>query len=375
MTETTVNMRDAYGNMLGVIRNWHRLEYFRKENAVGYMYLDLDPSQVDPLIFANLQVDYRFEPWRQVGGNVPYLDGETIFFLRKWGYSIDSSGRERFRLECTDANYILASHNCAYSSDDGKAVISSLPAEDAIKTIVDENMGSAATDTTRDLTTYMTIQAVGLTPAGPTVTEYQYSRRQILDVLQDLANYSLKNGTYLVFDIVYVTPSTLQFRTYQNQRGLDHGRDSGDIVTVSRERKNLEEPDLTEDHTDEWTYIYAGGQAEGGGDIIATASNTVEMGLSPFNRREKWLSSNATTSDAVQADADLAVMTYRQKYSLSGRIIDTAGCLDGVHYRWGDRIYAEYRGKGFDAHLDVMHVTIQEGKEIRENRFRSEVPA
>jgi hypothetical protein len=374
MTETTVNMRDAYGNMLGVIRNWHRLEYFRKENAVGYMYLDLDPSQVDPLIFANLQVDYRFEPWRQVGGNVPYLDGETIFFLRKWGYSIDSGGRERFRLECADANYILASHNCAYASDDGMAVISSLPAEDAIKTIVDENMGAAAIDTTRDLTAYMTIQAVGLTPAGPTVTEYQYSRRQILDVLQDLANYSLKNGTYLVFDVVYVTPALLQFRTYQDQRGLDHGSDSGDIVTVSRERKNLEEPDLSEDHSDEWTYIYAGGY-DGDSQVVVTATNAVEMGLSPFNRREKWISSNASTTDAMQSDADLAVMEFRQKNSLSGRIIDTAGCLDGVHYRWGDRIYAEYRGKGFDAHLDVMHVTIQEGKEIRENRFRSEVVA
>jgi hypothetical protein len=80
MAETYILVRDQFGNILTTVRNWHRLEYFRKENTVGYLYLDLDPSQVDPLVFSNLQVDYRLEPWRQVGGNVPYLDGETIFF-------------------------------------------------------------------------------------------------------------------------------------------------------------------------------------------------------------------------------------------------------------------------------------------------------
>jgi hypothetical protein len=375
MAETYILVRDQFGNILTTVRNWHRLEYFRKENTVGYLYLDLDPSQVDPLVFSNLQVDYRLEPWRQVGGNVPYLDGETIFFLRKWGYSIDSQGRERFRLECRDPLYILEGHNCAYSDDDGMATISSLPAEDAIKTIVDEQMGAAAIDTTRDLTTYMTIEAVGLTPAGPTVTEYQYSRRQILSVLQDLADYSLENGTYLIFDIVYVTATLLQFRTYQSQRGVNHGSDSGDIVAISRERKNLEEPELMEDHTDEWTYIYAGGHGDGESQIVKTATNTTELGLSPFNRREKWISSNASTDNAVQADADLGLMTYRPKNVLSGKIIDVPGCLDGIHYRWGDRVYAEYRGKGFNAHLNTMHVTIEEGKETRENHFVSEIPA
>ena len=91
-----------------------------------------------------------------------------------------------------------------------------------MKTIIDANMGSGATDATRDLSSLLTIQkSFSLAPD----IDISYSRRQLLDVLQDIAAYSWKNGTYLTFDIVYTGPGTLEFRTYVGQRGVDHGKD------------------------------------------------------------------------------------------------------------------------------------------------------
>jgi hypothetical protein len=373
-TKSFVFIRDAFGNMLTVVSAWNKLDYKRKENEVGQLTLTLDPSQVDPAIFDQLRVDYRLEVWRQVGGYAPYLDGETIWFLRKWGYKMNARGEEMYTLECRDANYIWGDPGtiAAYDTGNNKAELGPLPADDALKLLAAENRGSTATDTTRDLTAYMTIAGDQSLCSN---IHKQYAWRGILATMQEICADAYKAGEYLVFDTVYTSPTMLEFKTYKNQRGNDHGGASADIVTINRHRMNLEEPELVEDHLDEANYIYATGQGEKGGRILATASLDNAVGQSPFNRREKFVTSDGNTTAKVQAEANAAVMLYRARRRITGRIVDTAGCQDGIHYRWGDIVFVEYRGRGYNAHIDAMHVTLEKGKETRENKFTGSEPA
>jgi hypothetical protein len=371
---TQFYLRDPQGNLLTIFQNLVRAEYARGENKTGYMYLDFDPSSIDATLF---RLDARIEPWRTIGGLAPYLDGETVFFVRKWGWSMDASGREIFRIYAEDANYLLDSRIVAYDSTSAYANSDSTDqGDDLMKGLVRQSLGVDATDTARRINTWLTVAAdLSLAPG---ITK-AFARNLISTVLNEIAAESFQQGTYLVYDIVYTGPTTLEFRTYTTQRGNNHGRTSGQTVVISRERKNFEEPSFVEDHENEITYVYAGGQDTGANREVLTATNTVAVGQSPFNRRELWVDARAVDNPdktkmtaAIQSEANAALQENRARKTLTGRIIDTEGCQDGVHYRYGDIVYAEYRGQGYDAHINMLHVTIEGGRETRENQIRAE---
>lgn len=358
---TQLYIRDAFGTMLTSLSDFVRLEYIRTEGKVGWLQLDLDPSAVDERIW---KLDNRIEPWRQVGVNSPYLDGDTVFFVRQWGWKIDQFGREVYRIKAYDPNFLLQGRIDAYPSGDAQAKITATPADNAIKDIISDNLGATSSDTTRSIATLMTIAAdLNL---GPNIDK-EYSHRVVLDVLQEICENSKQAGTYLTWDIVYTSPTTLEFRTYVGQRGNDHGSTSNQPVIVSRNARNLEEPEAYEDHLEEYNYIYAGGQGDGAGRVIKTASSNNQY-LSPLNRRELWIDARQCELDdsvTAEAEAGLAANAYKQIFS--GRVIDTDGCQYGVHYRYGDIVWAEYRGKGYSAHLSTIHVMVEEGRETFEN--------
>jgi hypothetical protein len=361
---TQIYYRDPAGNLQTIIQNFVSLEYARAENKIGYLNLALDPAQFDTRL---LRENARLEPWRSVGGNSAYLDGESVFFLRNWGYEINSDGSEIIRLECFDGNYLLDAPIVAYAAGSAQAERTN-EIDDMMKSIIRDNLGADATDTARNLgVSVLTVQAD--TSLAPSTTK-SFSRRNVLSVLQELATESLQQGVYLSFDVVYTGSTTLEFRTFTGQRGTNHGKASASPVVISRERKNFEEPKLWERHADERNYIYAGGQGEKAARVIKTASTVDALGI---NRREFWVDARQADVDAaVQADANAALGLYRAKKTLTGKIIDTDGCRDGLHYQYGDKVYAEYRGQGYDAHLDMMHVTIQAGQETRYNQIRAE---
>ncbi len=367
---TQLIVRDPLGNIQSVLSNFSRLEYMRSLNKTGWLQIDFDPARVDTKLF---RLDTRIEPWRTVGATAPYLDGETVYFVRKLGYRIDRSGREVFTVRCLDANMIVDGAIVAYASDTAQASKTD-NCDDMMKAIVRENLGASSTDTTRSLAAYMTVQADLSLCASITK---EFSRRNVGEILRDLANDSfVENGVTLAYDVVYTSPTMLEFRTYANRRGVDHSRTSAQPVIISRERRNLEEPELIEDHETEYTYVYAGGQGIGSARVVKTASAAPSiLSASPFSRRELWVDARNTSTDAaVQSEANVALQYGRYKMSLTGTIVDVEGCLDGVQYRWGDVVYSEYRGIGFDnAHLSAMHATIENGRETRENFLRASI--
>lgn len=363
---TSLYLRDPAGVLQTVYTGYIRLEYARAENKTGWMYAEFDPNTIDTTLF---KLDGRLEPWRQVGANAPYLDGESVFFIRRTGFKVDSTGAELFRVYAEDANTLLDGRIVAYASKSAQAEQTDY-ADDLCKVIVGQNLGSTATDTARSLASYLTIQAEA--SLAPSIT-VAFAWRNVAAVLQDICAMSFQAGTYLVYDVIYTSATTLEFRTYTGQRGINHGKTSAQPVVISRERRNLEQPEWYEDHEAEKTYIYAGGQGVEASRVIKTATNATTSGASPFNRRELFIDARNTSTDAaIQTEANAALQDNRLRRVLTGNLLDTEGCVDGVDYRYGDIVYAEYRGQGFDAHINALHVVITAGVETRTNQIRGE---
>ena len=348
--------RDPYGNLLEVFKKFERLEFARKENEVGVMSLIL-PRSVDKSI---LRADARMEIWRTVGANTK-LVGNTAWFLEDW--DINS---QNMMLTAHDANFLLDGRIVAYAAGSSDAAFSATAADDLMKAIVRSNLTTDAV-AARDISAYLSVDT-NLT-LGQATTK-SFSRRQVLPLLQELAQDSRERGTYLSFDVEYVDSDSLIFKTYSGQRGIDHGRASASPVILSEQFKSLEDAVYSEKHSGEKTFVYAGGQGTESARMVEEAEDTVRSGRSPFGRREAWVDARmCTTSDALQSEARAGLEMGQPEIKLTGRIVDTEGLQFMVHYDFGDITVAEFEDLSLDAHVDTVHVTVENGFESIDNRI------
>lgn len=363
-----VRYRDPTGTPeIATFREFVRVEWSRKENEVGVLDIDLPPIY-DLSLF---KLDGRLEIWREVAGRL-FLEGETIFLLRDWQHATQS-GQKTLHLKGFDANYLLGYdgvgrivpyNDLAYVEKVGHC-------DDLMKAIVRENMGSLALDTTRDLSTYLSVQV----DRGLAASSHKaFAQRDLLGIFQELAAESFQRGTYLVFDIVYTGAAMLEFRTYTGQRGNDHRRTADQPVIINTASKSLEDPVLDFDHSQEVSYVYAGGQSVGDIRAIYPLGDDNRIGMSPFARREQFVDASQTQdADQLETEARTALQAGRPRKVLTGRIVDTDQLLYGLHYGFGDVVVAEYDGYSFDAHLDTIHGVYENGVVTMDNRIRGEL--
>lgn len=363
MTSYLIKLLDPQGTALDDILSFTRLEWARKENDVGVMYLDLPRyTQYEQY----LRKDLRLELQRTIGTKT-YLVGQTQWYLRRWQY-ISQNGLKSVHLTAFDNNYLLSDPEIEYASDSAQAS-KTAAIDDMIKAIVRENQGSLATDTTRDLSTYLSVQAdLTLAPS----TSKAFSRRPMLTVLQELATESFQRGTYLAFDTEYVSSAMMEFRTYAGQRGINHGRTSNNPVIINESRSSLVNPVLDYDYSTELTVVTAGGQGQGADRAIKTVTDPVRLAETPFSRREKFIDTQTARTDlnAIEAEARAALYASRPRVVLTGSIQDTSGLTFGLDYDYGDIVVAEQDTLSFDAHVQAVHVIFEGGKETLDNQIR-----
>ena len=132
---------------------------------------------------------------------------------------------------------------------------------------------------------------------------------------------------------------------------------------------------MFEDHENEITKVYAGGQGQEENRLVETAENTSARYGSPFNLREQFVPDlQYSVSASIQAVADAALQAGRAVKTIDGQIIDVnGGVVDGIHFKYGDLVYAEKRGVEMDAHITTMHVIVENGEEKRENYIKGVV--
>ncbi|MDO8683473.1 MAG: hypothetical protein Q7N50_08330 [Armatimonadota bacterium] len=358
MTTTyEIRLSSDSGTLLATIDRFTGLQYALLANDVSACVVKLT-GDIDKTMFA---VDRRLEIWRQAEGG-PLLQ-EGVWFIRKIKDSTDNNGVRLIEVTGYSPNYLLSSRIVAYNAGSAQAEIVTTALDNMMKTVVLQNLSTGATDTARTIsTTYLGIQQ---SVAAAPVASKAFARRNVLTVLQDLADASRGAGTELYFDMVPIDTVKFEFRTYVNLPGIDHTFPNGNPpVFVGLEFGNLSEPSVELDYSGEYTFVYGAGQGEEDDRVLGNAEDTARSGRSIFARREGFADAREqTTSTGVSSKAYELLAERRPRLRFSGRILSVPGSLYGVHWRHGDRVSAVYYGQQYDALVRSVEVSVTEDGE------------
>jgi len=351
---TTFRLANPLGQHLIEIANYASYDYVLNcaPGGIGVLELEL-PGSFDTSL---LLEDGRIGVWRSIDGRAPYLDNGAIYLIRYL-----DSGPTSTRVRAYHATSLLDRRIIAYSAGSTYTKKAATFADNLIKTFVNENMlaGIVGADrdgveTYADVSAYLTKQAN--LSMGASIAKAA-TRRRLLDVCVDLANASTTAGTYLTFEIIAPTESTLELRTYTTQRGVDRRASTANPVILSELRGNLENAHLVTDYTEAASFIIAGGQGEEINRIIGTAFDSASAGVSPFGRIERFRdASNVSTQAAVDDEADSQLRGARPIIYASGDLVETPGLVRGIDFDLGDMVTAEHpsTAQQYDVRIDMI---------------------
>jgi hypothetical protein len=344
------------------------LGYTLNVGNVGALRLTLPATFDDSLLL----LDGRIGVWRSINGRPPTLDGETVFFIRTWEYT-----EETTTVTAYSANHLRLRRIIDYFAGTSySSKTTPTAAGNLIKSFVSENMlaGIVAADrqgaeTQADISAYVTNQA---NLGDGALLAMQCAWRNLDTVIREVCDASTYAGTYMAADIVAPTETTLQLRTYATVRGVDHRASSPQPVILSPETGSLANCRLIVDRSDEVTFAIAGGADKGTSRLVATASDPIRMAESPFNRIEQFGDyTNISDAAALQDIADAMVRAGRPRIEFAADIVETDGATRGIHYDYGDMLTGAFRNKQYDSRLDVIEAAVGGGGQYSRAKIRS----
>ena len=363
MTEHYLRYMDFAGNLVETITDFALLDYGRSKNEVGILDIKL-PASAFPVFPI---VDGRLEVYRRVGAGAFYLDGETQWLIRKFWYS-GNTRNPTLNIQAFDMLALLTRRSVSYYADTAYTNKTDF-VDDMMKEILDENAGAAVTWPPRNMSPYLTIQADS--SSAPSITK-EFAWRKMLPLFQELAEISHEGGTWLGFDIVKISDTVSQFRTYANHRGNDVSA----FVTVSPENGSLVDAQLVYDYSKEYTVVTACGRGEGVDRTSISSEDAIRSARSPLNRIENIIDARQTEAQAsLLSEAQEELKSGRPRIILEGLVNDTDTLQFGVHYNYGDIITAQYNGIVIPCHVDVYNILVKNGEETRTIKIRGEIDA
>jgi len=369
MASYEVWLRRDDGTALALLEKFTRLQYNLLTNDVSACQIDLPEGAFDKTFFTP---DRRLEVWRQATGGAKVREG--IWFIRKLKDWTDANGARTLEVTGYSPNFLLSSRIVAYPDDQTLYAQSgrTAPYDDMMKYVVSENLSTMATDASRALST-------GYFGVNPMLSQastgtYNYAWRNVLNVLQDISEASRGAGTELYFSLVPFSDSYFEFCTQLSQPGIDHTYPDGNPpVLLGVEYGNLAEPELEQDWSEEVTFLYAAGQGEGDARTRNSTSADDRWNRSIFGRREAFYDArHVPTTSGLDIAMRQELAQGRPKSRFSAKIIDSAGCRYGIHWRHGDRVSAIYGGQQYDCIVRTVQVWVaQDGEETLVTRMES----
>lgn len=365
----SIYLADPFGVRLADASAFISLRYTRVVNAVSTAILTLPGTFNTQMIRVP---DGRLEIWRRLPSGREYLDTDTTWLIKEIEYERDDNGNQTIVIEADTPLCLLREPGrfVNYSADSASAQTTA-NADDALKALVRTNAGASATDVSRSLAAYLSVAAdLSLAPA---VTK-QFAWRDVLKVIQEIASTSTQSGTYLAFDIIAPTPDSLEFRTYVQQRGVDHRFPNGqNPIIIGPDFGNMGACSLRYSYRGETTYAKAGGRGDGAARQTASAQDSTRIGVSPFGLREKFITATQyTTTAGLTDEAETAVRDGRPRTIFRGKLLDTPDTRYGVHWTWGDFVTVQAFGQSLDARIDAISVKVERGKETIEAWLRND---
>lgn len=392
MAHYTIWLSSPSGVRLAVLDQFIKLEYRRIVNHTGVAETAGAGSalplrltlRADALPLRFIQRDSRLEIWRTCDASSPALsqesaatpavrtqelDTETAWFVRRVRKLFTGDGQRLLQLEAVPAIELLARRIVAYAAGTAQAGKSG-PADDLMKQIVRENLGTQVGDSARDISDWLEILPdLGQAP----VVSKIFARRNVLHVLGELAQAALEAGTPLYFDIVCPTMERLEFRTYPGARGSDRTFPDGvSPLVLSPETGTLARVERSFDYEDEVTFVYAAGQGAESERLILETGDAARIAASPFGRRERLVDARHVASSAdLDAEARAALAAGRPRDTFRATVVSKPGAAYGQHWRWGDRVTASFDGEIIACHIDEVHVTVEHGRETVQASLRA----
>jgi hypothetical protein len=336
------------GTRIAQIVDVERFEYTKVVNGLGHFEIVL-PHTFDPTLIARHR---RVNIWRKPAGGHMAIDFAGLI---KRIHRQDVNGVVVRMIGGSSLNGLLQQRIVAYPAGQSQSEKTD-QIDDMMKAIVRENLGSLATDGLRQLSsTFFAVSSdVGL---GPTATK-GFSNKNMLAVLLDLSNVARQKGTEIYFDIVPVTETQMEFRTYLNQPGQDRTSTGSSPLEFSVERGNLLAPEYDEDFGEESNSVYAGGQGEGERRVLLSESSSEAL-LDAFARSEAFHDGRNEPDPVALRDAAKAELIERRPVRrFVSQIQQNIGSLYGLDWQLGDRVTATFDGLQFESLIRSVTVRV-----------------
>lgn len=344
---------DPRGRRLENINYFSSLQIVKTTNALGAFAVDL------PHTFIANQYDLTdmiIEVWRSPREARPVQ--EIAGFIRYWERIWDQGTLIRTYLAGPSALDLLKRRIVAYAVDLPQAFQTDY-ADNILKDIIRENLGSSASDSNRNLSSLgLTVDVDSSMAAQISVT---YGWQPVLDVCQKIAAASKLAGVPLYFDLeitsgvndlmVYI------FKTYTGQRG--DNRVAIDNVRFGPTHGNVSKISLSYDRTEEKNVVYGGGQGEGSERVIYTGTRPELIDDSMWNRCEAFKDSRSSETIAeITSDVREVLEASRPKIGFTAQLRDTEYCRYGVDWNWGDLVTIEFDNQVYEARIEQVVIKV-----------------
>lgn len=362
-----IKIKTPYNIPVLNVNEFYKIELFRSEYGVGSLYVDFPLKE---FINRNIDVDWRLEVYRRTAGGELVRVGDTQWIVKLVRYKVDENNNTSLHIIAYDMMYLLNKRIVAYV-DGTPQTSKTMPADDMLKAIVRENLGSLASDYHRDLSEWLVVEADS--SIAPVVTKSQFGMQMILPVLNDICQLSEAAGMYLSYDIVYdESTGKLIFKTYTQQRGANHGSNSSAPIYLAHHTdpvnimgSGLDYASIEIDATDERSYVYSGRQAEDVNAIFVEIENKIATNVSPLARAEDFITTGESLEyNDMMTEAHAWLQHKFRNLILNAHIQETNDMQFGIDYGFGDILALRYLGTTFNIHLDEFKIIVEgDGKE------------
>ena len=346
------------------------LNMARAGNNVGSLTLVI-PATIQ---FNYLQPDCQLEIYRTSDGGITELLTDTRWLVNKYSKQIQN-GQLTYTLTCADGNDLLTRAYVLYPANDTTYTSLNTYADDEMKTVVAQNLGSSVADSTRK--TYNPPLSIQANSSAAQVVPKDFAKQQLLTLFQSLADASATAGTLLYFDVPWSTSAgSFEFRTYINQRGSDLSSGNNQVI-FDPYRQNLFNPMVEYDYTTENNYAYVAGQGAEDTRKVVVVYNTARMLVSPYGKREIFVDArqvvagSANETASLTAEGNAALRDNRAHKTFTGQLQSLPQCEFGTHWHFGDRVTANWDTDTFTCYISALTITLQGGKETISGTLRS----
>lgn len=346
MATYSIWLCDPLGTRLALVENFLSLKYSRTVNDVGTLTLEL-PSDVNTSLIRI--PDGRIEVLRNVDGR-EYLDTDTIWLIQAIDQKRDAAGKLTITVEAETPLRVVGEPGIFVNAFAGTANATMTGAADSLIVTIFFNETNA----------YFNIPYVPSAGGGATISK-AFAWREVLKVMQEIAQASTAQGVYVAFDILSTPTGQLFFQTFLQQRGVDHRWPNGqNPVLLSPDFGNVGEGRMRLDYHDTASLISCGGAGQGTNRAFGVAEDTTLIGLSPFGWKRKFIElTNTADTTTLTNEAYAELRACRPRLTYTGKILDTPDTRYGVHWGWGDYVTVQDFGRSFDCRIEAVTVTVQ----------------